>query len=437
MTWVRWQESPWGQRVLLGLSWDWLWVAAGAGALAIVVHALLRLRQRGTTAAATPLPAGAALPVALPARILRHTPASRLLHWLMAVSMLALLGTAFLPILGLKFAWVDAHWIAGLVLTAALAFHILHGSFWKGLRLMWIGAEDVRIGAETLRDLLHPAAPPPRRTGKNPLENKLFHHAVALATLAATVTGLVMLAKVSTPWWSRNPYLLSESAWGLVYLVHGAGSVALVALVLVHLYMALRPDKGWITLSMLRGWIPRERYLERYDSERWPPVALAAPSARLARGGADAVPAPSAGEARAELGRRIDAVEEAYEFMLAYAAQGLSGGEEDGSASQIRTQLATAEQALGVIPALLRQVLAETGAPRPAGDRGAQGQAFVGVLEQDAAKALAALRLVLAQPAISSQLVDNLNAMIHLRALLTDLFLIDETLRPHHGRDEG
>jgi hypothetical protein len=42
---------------------------------------------------------------------------------------------------------------------------------------------------------------------------------------------------------------------------------------------------------------------------------------------------------------------------------------------------------------------------------------------------LAAIELVLAQPAISSQLIDNLNASIHLRALLTDLFLIDEILR--------
>ena len=47
----------------------------------------------------------------------------------------------------------------------------------------------------------------------------------------------------------------------------------------------------------------------------------------------------------------------------------------------------------------------------------------------DALKAGAALRLVLAQPAISSQLIDNLNASIHLRALLTDIFLLDESLK--------
>ena len=41
------------------------------------------------------------------------------------------------------------------------------------------------------------------------------------------------------------------------------------------------------------------------------------------------------------------------------------------------------------------------------------------------------MQLVLAQPSISSQLVDNLNASIHLRALLTDLFLLDEVLKLH------
>ena len=47
-------------------------------------------------------------------------------------------------------------------------------------------------------------------------------------------------------------------------------------------------------------------------------------------------------------------------------------------------------------------------------------QAFLAVLDRDAHDSLAAIELVLAQPAISSQLIDNLNASIHLRALLTD-----------------
>jgi hypothetical protein len=50
------------------------------------------------------------------------------------------------------------------------------------------------------------------------------------------------------------------------------------------------------------------------------------------------------------------------------------------------------------------------------------------VLARDAESSVAAIELVLAQPLISSQLIDNLNASIHLRALLTDLFLVNEIL---------
>jgi hypothetical protein len=55
--------------------------------------------------------------------------------------------------------------------------------------------------------------------------------------------------------------------------------------------------------------------------------------------------------------------------------------------------------------------------------------AFIAVLDRDSRDSLAAIEVVLAQPTISSQLIDNLNASIHLRALLTDLFLLGEILR--------
>jgi hypothetical protein len=59
----------------------------------------------------------------------------------------------------------------------------------------------------------------------------------------------------------------------------------------------------------------------------------------------------------------------------------------------------------------------------------ARYEAFLAVLDRDAHATLAAVELVLAQPSISSQLIDNLNASIHLRALLTDLFILDEILK--------
>ena len=55
--------------------------------------------------------------------------------------------------------------------------------------------------------------------------------------------------------------------------------------------------------------------------------------------------------------------------------------------------------------------------------------AFIRVVDVDARAAQAAVRLVLAQPSIGSQLVDNLNASSHVRAVLTDLFLLGEVLK--------
>jgi len=101
--------------------------------------------------------------------------------------------------------------------------------------------------------------------------------------------------------------------------------------------------------------------------------------------------------------------------MLAYAGQGVSG-HSDGL---IRDFLSRAAQAL----AGLEDAYASAVPP------GKPYTAFQTVLARDARDSLAAVELVLAQPAISSQLIDNLNASIHLRALLTDLFLIDEIVK--------
>ena len=120
----------------------------------------------------------------------------------------------------------------------------------------------------------------------------------------------------------------------------------------------------------------------------------------------------------------IDAIEEAYEFMLAYAAQGAIGDEPGGAGSQIRQALTRCHDAAKQLPARLRALVAAT-SPDAIGDY----YAFIEIIERDAADTCTALRLVLAQGAISSQLIDNLNAWSHLRALLTDVFVIDEALR--------
>lgn len=127
---------------------------------------------------------------------------------------------------------------------------------------------------------------------------------------------------------------------------------------------------------------------------------------------------------RDELRRRGDAIEESYEFMLAFAAQGIADDGGSKSGSQLRRFLEKSDQALTGFADLVRQ-LVDDESLQPA-DR---YRAFIDVLARDADAAQAAIQLVRAQPKISSQLVDNLNASIHLRALLTDLFLLDELVK--------
>ena len=123
---------------------------------------------------------------------------------------------------------------------------------------------------------------------------------------------------------------------------------------------------------------------------------------------------------------RCDAIEECYEFMLGYAAQGVPGDNGTPATGQLRQLLAGAERALDGLAHAFSAAVAEA-ALEPA----ARYRSFLMVLDRDAQTSLAAVRLVMAQRTIGSQLVDNLNASIHLRALLTDLFLIDEVLASH------
>jgi hypothetical protein len=126
----------------------------------------------------------------------------------------------------------------------------------------------------------------------------------------------------------------------------------------------------------------------------------------------------------AAIGEQCNAIEECYEFMLAYAAQGLPTDEGSESGGRIREFLGRAVKA---VTALIESCT--TAAERDQVEPAAPHRAFMAVLDRDARHSLAALELVLAQPSISSQLIDNLNASIHLRALLTDLFLLGDIAR--------
>ena len=93
-----------------------------------------------------------------------------------------------------------------------------------------------------------------------------------------------MLFRVRTIFFPRNPYLFSDMTWGLMYVLHGLAGVGLIGLILVHIYMAVRPEKLAITKSMIVGSMSREFYLEEHDPHRW--VVESSSSPKTVREGA-------------------------------------------------------------------------------------------------------------------------------------------------------
>jgi len=253
-------------------------VSAIGALLFLVVHAVYVKFWAKPVAAHSDAPAaGAAAQV--PERVARHSLGARLFHLIMAIAMLALLLTAFLPKVGIKFAWVEYHWIAGIVLTVSVIYHIFHATFWLDFWSIWPDKEDIEDAQRRFKRAMGQSAPAPRRFAKYPLENKLYHLVVMLAGLAAIGTGLFMMKRVQTPFFTRNPYLFGDMTWGWMYVLHGLAGIGFVALVTAHIYFAIRPEKLFLTKSMIFGWITREQYLEHHDPNRWPAVAEQVPTA--------------------------------------------------------------------------------------------------------------------------------------------------------------
>ena len=110
----------------------------------------------------------------------------------------------------------------------------------------------------------------------------------------------------------------------------------------------------------------------------------------------------------------IETIESGYEYLLAYAAQGRPAQQETGPGPHARPTLQGMLDAMNNIASAFAD----------------SKDAFEQVIADDCRKASAALGFILAQKFIGSEMVDNLNASIHLRAVLTNLFLYSEAFRP-------
>jgi len=264
---LEWAIDPSGRAVPIHIAWFLIRVAFFAGVAFLIVHALyIRFIAKDKEWSGTPAPQ---LVATIPERVPRHSRVARAFHWLMAASMFTLLFTAFLPKVGVEFPWVTIHWIAGAFLAASVVFHIVHASFWLDFWAIWPDKTDVEDTFRRVRRFLGQTAPAPRRFAKYPPENKGFHALIIVAAFSVIGTGIFMLFRVRTIFLERNPYLLSDKTWGWMYALHGLAGVALIALVMMHVYFGLRPEKRAITRSMIFGWMSRDFYLKEHDPERW------------------------------------------------------------------------------------------------------------------------------------------------------------------------
>lgn len=115
-----------------------------------------------------------------------------------------------------------------------------------------------------------------------------------------------------------------------------------------------------------------------------------------------------------EIRRRIEEIEEAYEFMLAYAAQGRA--EEGADGTQIRNFLTRFGKAAAAIPDMLETIAAE------------ESVGFLARFREDSKTMASVIEIMLARGNISSEVVDNANGLIAVRSYLTSLFFLDKAV---------
>jgi len=189
-------------------------------------------------------------------QIVRHKLIDRLFHWLLAVSIMVLLFSGLLPVYGFNASLIVIHWSCGLILSLLLLVHICRSLFWKSLSSMVISRTDLSARS--------------KKTGKYSGAQKTMHLAIAIMSLAAIVTGLMMMVRIDTPLWERDPYWLNADTWGIVYFIHGLIALCFVSAIMLHVYFAVRPENRMYLRSIFKGWISREEYELKHDPELWP-----------------------------------------------------------------------------------------------------------------------------------------------------------------------
>jgi formate dehydrogenase subunit gamma len=173
----------------------------------------------------------------------RHRLPDRLFHWAMAVLVFLLVGTSFLPIIGLKFDWIPIHWVSGILLIAAVLYHLYRAVAVHQLIEMLPKPSDFAPSRLFAHD----------GPGKYTTSQKLYHLAVSTLMIVLLVTGGLMLVKIDTSFWQRDPSILSDQSWGVVYVCHGGAAAILLFFLILHIYFAFLPEHRKLLVAMAYG----------------------------------------------------------------------------------------------------------------------------------------------------------------------------------------
>lgn len=183
-----------------------------------------------------------------PGRQHRHGLAARIYHWSLAACVYALVFTGFSPVIGVRFSWVDPHWIAGLLLSVLVIGHIGHSSAARRYRIMaWGSAQGTVVRKYTDAQ-------------------KLYHWAIGSLLMLLVVSGIVLTFGIDSVLGHADPHMLGPWWRGMLFACHGLAAVCCIPLILVHTYLALLPENSWLLGSMIRGHHERRREAGRLSA---------------------------------------------------------------------------------------------------------------------------------------------------------------------------
>lgn len=217
-------------------------------------------------------------------RIQRMDVIARAFHWVDAGSVIVLFITGFAllaegslgqaPLLS----WLWWHIVAAVAWIVAILFHIFDATIRGDFREMWPTGKDISRLFRIAKNFFGADVDLPLHR-RYPVLQIGLHWVIAGLFLALAVTGVIMWRSIPMPWWSatRVPFGLGEAGQGLTYTIHGIVGGLLLAVLVGHIYFALR--EWGVSKGMFRGWITPEAYEHQFDPREWRPEGVILPMA--------------------------------------------------------------------------------------------------------------------------------------------------------------